>query len=97
MEIQFYSQLSPWCDGHITNEWTNDLVEVGSWGAMTFVGRAPAATACVRIAVETYKNQVGGKFMAYFDAIRLIPLEVFADGFESGDTSGWSGTVGGGP
>jgi hypothetical protein len=95
MEIQFYSQFSSACSGHITNEWTNDLVEIGTWGVMYVVGRAPAATACIRIALETYKDQVGGSFRVYFDGIRLLPSELFSDGFETGDTGGWSGSVGG--
>ena len=93
MEIQFYSQLSSACSGHITNEWTNDLVEIGTWGVMYVVGRAPAATACIRIALETYKDQAGGSFRVYFDGIRLLPSELFSDGFETGDAGGWSGVV----
>ena len=54
---------------------------------------APADAGCALFAVSACKQQGGGQFSAHWDGLFLEPDIIFADGFESGDTTAWSNTV----
>ncbi len=50
---------------------------------------APAGTIAARVFLQLTKSSAG-TFQLHTDGARLIPHPFFADGFESGDTTGWS-------
>ena len=53
---------------------------------------APGGAASVRFIPSNSKESAGGSLVIHFDDAFLV-LGLFADGFESGDTSAWSATV----
>ncbi len=59
------------------------------------VATEPAFTGFVtnNASVSGNETDPNGANNSAFEQTRLAPLEVFADGFESGDTSAWSGSV----
>jgi len=85
------------CGGAVVGSAANaDLISgaAGVWGAsQPLVLVLPPGAASGRCGLS-FENPLGLPFTAYLDQLYLKrPAAIFADGFESGDTSAWSVTV----
>jgi len=64
----------------------------GVWWPASDVFTAPAGSHGARVNIKVYKSQIGGSLTAYIDNIVFEPV-LFADDFDSLDTSAWSASV----
>jgi hypothetical protein len=71
-----------------------DGIDCATWNRYRCSEDAPpigATSVCVLLAIH---NTLGtGTYGTAFDGIKVMPVSIFADGFESGDVSQWSGHV----
>jgi hypothetical protein len=92
--VQWYDQ--PGCGGFLglvsSSEIPTSTPDV--WYTVSVISEAPPGTVAARFRLTVEKNEASGSLDAHFDNVVLEPL-LFGDGFESGDTSFWSSTVGG--
>ena len=64
------------------------------WYTSASTGEAPPGTLAARFRLSITKQEAFGMVDAHFDHVIMEPA-LFADGFESSDTSAWSTVVGG--
>lgn len=62
------------------------------WFAVSKVAASPSGTQSGRLRLSVWKNEAGASLDAHFDNV-LMEAVLFIDGFETGDTSGWSSTM----
>jgi hypothetical protein len=92
--VWWYSQ--PACGGGWLEDLsTSAISSSGGWTeVLTAVGQAPATAQSALVYLLCYKLTSAGELQASFDHVVFSPnASVFADGFESGDTSAWSSEV----
>jgi len=92
--VSWFSQ--PGCGGG----WLSDTSTIGisssdGWTELpAAIGQAPATAQSARVYLNCYKLTSSGELQASFDHVVFsLATEIFADGFESGTTSVWSGAV----
>lgn len=85
-----YAYGGPGCGGAPVagSFWTNPFFS-DLWTTGGVLIDVPPGGGSVSLRTQVLKFEAGGSFDALFDDIELIPT-VFSDGFESGDTTGWS-------
>lgn len=92
--VAFYSDAT--CDTFIVGFGSQSAVAFDVWTPLNFTGWTPNGAAGAKIAVTNQKT-APGDFQTFADSVYFArnPEMVFGDGFESGDTSGWSAVSGG--
>lgn len=89
--ISWFSQ--PGCGGAWLSETTTSGISSSDgWTDLpAAVGQAPATAQSARVYLNCYKLSSDGELQASFDHVVFdLNAPIFADGFESGDTSAWS-------
>lgn len=91
--VQWYS--GPGCSGFLDLAVTPGVSTTtpDAWYAIHTFAVAPVSAQSARLRLSIWKNEDSGMLRAHFDNVELERW-IFVDGFESGDTSAWSGTVG---
>ena len=84
------------CGTYLTGLGSQSFSDFDNWALVNLTGWTPVGAASVQIAIANQKT-APGDFQTYGDAIYFAgnPEMVFADGFESMDTSEWSAGAGG--
>jgi hypothetical protein len=94
VQLVFYTGAD--CAGTWIDTLSTSLVSEASPGVWHLsrltLPAAPEGTASVLFTISNDKDSLGGSLVIHFDDAFLL-LGMFADGFESGDTSAWSATV----
>ncbi len=91
--LRWYDDLN--CTGAVVGSQPRlGTITTDVWVALSASGEvAPAGAMSVYFLAFSNKNEGGGSFEAYFDGLSLEMNLPYADGFERGDTSAWSGRV----
>ncbi len=92
--VQWYDQ--PGCGGGNLGLFLSAEIPTSTpdvWYVSAGSGDAPSGTQSARVRLTVFKIEDSGMLDTNFDNIEFREL-LFGDGFESGDTSGWSGQVG---
>jgi hypothetical protein len=80
--------------GFIGGEDAASVFPGSSWQSTRRRAIAPATAVSVYVTATNQKTSESGTFQVYVDAVSLVMLDkIFADDFESGDTSAWAATV----
>jgi hypothetical protein len=90
--VQWYS--GPGCSGFLDLAVTPGVPTTtpDAWYAIHTFAVAPVGAQSARLRLSIWKNEDSGMLQSHFDNVELERW-IFVDGFESGDTSVWSGTV----
>lgn len=94
LAVAFYSDTG--CNTYFTGAGTQNFSEFDSWTLLDLTGWTPSGAGSARITVVNQKSS-SGDFQTYCDAFFFAanPDMLFADGFETMDTSEWSADAGG--
>jgi hypothetical protein len=92
IQMSFYS--APDCAGGTRDSFVTSqpVTTFDSWVLVTIPEHWAPTADCVAIDLRLGAPS-GSESVAYFDAVTLITPIVFSDGFESGNTSGWSASI----
>ena len=94
VSISWYNQ--PGCGGSWLSETsTSGISSSNGWTDLpAAVGQAPATAQSALVYLTCYKLTSDGELQASFDHVVFSPnAPIFADGFESGNTSAWSAAL----
>jgi hypothetical protein len=82
----------PGCSGYLGSEFSSDVSTATPdvWYRVTNIAQAPMGTESARLRLSVRKFEDFGTLEAHFDNVEFEEL-IFVNGFESGDTSAWSG------
>ena len=91
--VQWYSDIS--CTNFISTANTSSVSTAtpDAWLQVSGFLQAPTGSQSARIRLSVRKEEDSGSLAAHFDNVIFVSTLIFADGFESGDTSAWSSTV----
>lgn len=94
LTVAFYSDSD--CGTYMTGRGSQSFSDFDNWVLVHLTGWTPSGAASVQIAAANQKT-APGDFQTYCDAFFFAanPEMVFADGFETADTSEWSADTGG--
>jgi hypothetical protein len=94
IHVAFYSDSG--CVTQITGWATADMSTLDSWQYLNLTDWAPIGVVSARVGLVNQKTSAGD-FQVLHDSIHFgrSPEMLFADGFQSSDTSEWSNVVGG--
>lgn len=94
VSIRFYGL--PDCQGNVLlSDFSSQVYTTtpDQWIESSLLLMAPPNAQSALVWLSIRKNEDSGSLAIAFDNASLFAVEIFADGFESGDTSAWSATV----
>lgn len=88
--VQWYSDMS--CTDFISTASSSSVQTTtpDEWLPVSGLLQAPAGCQSARVRLSVRKEEDSGSLAAHFDNVIFVSTLIFADGFESGDTSAWS-------
>ena len=94
VSIRFYEL--PDCQGNVLlSDFSSQVYTTtpDQWIESSLLLMAPPNAQSALVWLSIHKNEDPGSLDMAFDDASLFAVEIFADGFEDGDTSSWSNTV----